>query len=99
MIVDAYAAPPHTPASPAPWMPTQHVEEGVTLTHTGNTHTQVDWRKTEKQAMDGKKEETGNSHKQTLMLRLIHEVFVKWTFFLHFTSNRKPEQQQPYNSF
>lgn len=39
MIVDAYAAPPHTPASPAPWMPTQHVEEGVTLTHTGNTHT------------------------------------------------------------
>lgn len=71
--------PPHAPASPAPWMPTQHVEERV-------THAHVDWRKIRRQAMDGNKEETGDSHRQTSMLWVIHKVFVE--DFLHFTSKQ-----------
>lgn len=73
--------PPHAPASPAPWMPTQHVEERV-------THAHVDWRKIRRQAMDGNKEETGDSHRQTLMLWVIHKVFVEDFFFLHFSSKQ-----------
>lgn len=70
-ITDTYAAPPQ--------MPERRVEEGVAQTHTwagGRRMTGHGW----------KKEGTGDSHRQTLMLRLT-QVFVKWTF-LHFTSKQ-----------